>query len=218
MSREFATPKAPAAIGERDLLTVDRARDGKHRGLRTGADLLDVARDRRFEIWRCIVLENTDMLRVAVRASEREAAVGAADVGEKDASHSTAPNTIAASRARAPQGKTGPDSSRSAPPDTGWFRGICARYQTPRRNQTRRASGRTYRRPRATHRRQGAWPDWPRRRTLVRRHKAPLPRAPSTQPRAFARTRAQSETARPGFSQWGGRRHYAPWHRRSPWR
>src|SRR5215211_1640866 len=132
MSREFATPKAPAAIGERDLLTVDRARDGKHRGLRTGADLLDVARDRRFEIGRCIVLENADMLRAAVRASEREAAVGAADVGEKDASHSTAPNTIAASQARARQDRRGSDWSRSAPPDRGWSRGISARCRIPR--------------------------------------------------------------------------------------
>jgi hypothetical protein len=83
--------KPPGAIGEGDLLAVDRPRHRQGRGTRTRAGLIEVARDRRLEVRGGIVLDDEDAFGPPRRIGERETALAAADIGEKGLTHTGAP-------------------------------------------------------------------------------------------------------------------------------
>src|SRR5438874_3357497 len=107
-------------------------------------------------------------------------------------------NTIWATRVRVHRCRRGSGSSKSARPDTGASRGICARCRSPPRTQSRRASGRRRWRPPTTRRPPAASPCWLRRRTARRDRTAPPPERASGPPARRSRAPARSETARPG--------------------
>src|SRR5262249_12765931 len=157
---EFVAPEPPIrAIGQRDLLAIDRAGNGQRCRLRVCPSLLEVARDCRVQIGSRIVLHHQHPLDRAGRVGKRKPALTAADVAEERGAHEWATptdnhvladrhpqvrivfpslrlfNTIAAGRARARQGTTGSDWSRSGRLDKTPSPGTFARFPTPPPNQ-----------------------------------------------------------------------------------
>src|SRR5436190_13235820 len=84
---EIGAPEAPGAIGQRDLLALDRSGDGHHRGLRSRAGVLEIARYGCFEVGDGIVLDDDNALGQTRGIDESKAAFAAADIGDKGCTH-----------------------------------------------------------------------------------------------------------------------------------
>src|SRR5262249_55774010 len=80
---ESASMKAPRAIGERNLVAVDRTGDREDRRCRPNSGVIEILPDRRLERRDGCIRHDDDLLRPLTGRSEREPAGAAADIGDQ---------------------------------------------------------------------------------------------------------------------------------------
>jgi hypothetical protein len=83
--------EAPIAVGELDLVAVNRARHGEHGGLGGEAGLVEIAADRRLRPGNRLVVDDRHPFRTAAGHTHSEARDTSTDIGEQNAGHADTP-------------------------------------------------------------------------------------------------------------------------------